>query len=365
MVGFFDGDEMAIQGFKVLFGDHHAMRPCLLVLTSYRVLLLRQSGYRRLRRAAGRRADADADQPACPYLQDSAFAYDSIASVKLAFHGQAAALQRPDGSYSRWIWLADRAQTSLFVSHLTRAFERSPPRPLVPQVYTSEAHRHQYAREISYRETEPEIKYASLVYFEDFAVSGELPKLAAQLMYKADADKKWSVGHFVLWDTDLLLYPGAAARTCARWARVIREIMELSVPAQLPSPLPRCVVLTERALYVVEEMAFSRALAPGFEFCPYGHLVQASGQLDCLEAVNADSHGAVHLEFSTAEALESTGSWRLYFVTTAEQRAFIAALLQTCRTVELTVGSISHHMREVCLSGARYVRCRWDGLLDR
>ena len=31
---------------------------------------------------------------------------------------------------------------------------------------------------------------------------------------------------------------------------------------------------------------------------------------------------------------------------------------------ELVVGQISHHMREVCLSGSRYVRTRWDGLVD-
>ncbi|KAF0310999.1 Pleckstrin y domain-containing family M member 1 [Amphibalanus amphitrite] len=432
MVSFFEGDEMAYTGFKVLFGDHHAMRTCLLVLTSYRLLLLRLSTYRRLRRAARRRprpadplsqlapgaegqmAQIEVETESCPYLQDAAFQYCSIASIKVAFHGQAVALQRPDGSYSRWIWLCDRAETDLLISHITRAFQRCRLRPLVPQVYTSEAHRHQYLREIGYREREAEIQYASLVYFEDFAVPGETPKLSDQLMYKTDAEPRWSVGHFVLWDTDLLVYPSAAAErgggapldrwplpsmascrrltelsrphqlqlaapgrwltlaapdadTCSRWAATVREIIELNVPSQLPSPRPRCCVLTGRSLYVVEEMAFTRSVAPGFELCPYGHLVQACGSLRDLGAVNADSHGTVHVEFDTAEAAESMGSWRLYFVTLTEQRAFLAALLDTYRKRckrELTVGQISHHMREVCLSGSRYVRTRWDGLVD-
>ena len=37
------------------------------------------------------------------------------------------------------------------------------------------------------------------MYFEDFAVPGETPKLSDQLMYKTDAEPRWSVGHFVLW----------------------------------------------------------------------------------------------------------------------------------------------------------------------
>ena len=46
---------------------------------------------------------------------------------------------------------------------------------------------------------QPEIQYASLVYFEDFAVLGETPKLSDQLMYKTETDRSWNVGHFVLW----------------------------------------------------------------------------------------------------------------------------------------------------------------------
>ena len=67
------------------------------------------------------------------------------------------------------------------------------------------------------------------------------------------------------------------------------------MPSQLPSPRPRCCVLTGRSLYVIEEMAFTRSLASSFELCPYGHLVQACGSLRALGAVNADSHGTVHL----------------------------------------------------------------------
>ena len=39
----------------------------------------------------------------------------------------------------------------------------------------------------------------------------------------------------------------------------------------------------------------------------------------------------IRQEFDTAEAAESLGSWRLYFVTLTEQRAFLAAHLDTYR----------------------------------